>query len=432
MTMPIEAANNAPAAPAPARKSNFKLILSTSLGSGLEVYDNTIFSYFAIVIGQQFFAPAGDYGALMLSVAVFAVGFLIRPLGSLYFGSMADRHGRKKTLFVTIMLMALGVLLITICPPYSQIGIAAPIILLVGRLLQGFSLGGEFGAATTLAMESSTKGSRGHVVSWQTACQGAATLAGALVAFTLTKYIPPEQFQSWGWRIGFAIGLSIAPVGLYIRAQMSETLDTTRAAAATPLTDLWRGYRRPVVLGILMMLLNSSLLYIVILYMPTYMMQQLHFPSSTSYLASIVSSAVLLIVVPFSGMLADRMPRRKPILLVTMLLPPLLVYPLFSMLAGTQELWVALMLLGGMMAIASIGSGAFLLLILEAFPAKVRASALSIIYSFGVSVVGGCAQLLVTWLIRVSGDPLAPAWFLIACGAISYTALLLFREHKAT
>ena len=185
------------------------------------------------------------------------------------------------------------------------------------------------------------------------------------------------------------------------------------------------------VLGILMMLLNSSMLYIVVLYMPTYLMQQLHFPSSTSYLTSIVASAVLLVVVPFSGMLADRMQRRKPILLVTMLLPPLLVYPLFSMLTGTQALWEALLLLGGMMAIVSMGSGAFLLLLLEAFPVKVRASALSIIYSFGVSVVGGCAQLLVTWLIRVSGDPLVPAWFLMACGAISYTALLLFREHKA-
>jgi MHS family proline/betaine transporter-like MFS transporter len=430
MTMHLEAKMASEARPSQARQSNFKLIMATSLGSGLEVYDNTIFSYFAIVIGQQFFAPAGDYGALLLSVSVFAIGFLIRPLGSLYFGSMADRRGRKSTLLLTIMLMALGVLLITLCPPYSRIGVAAPIILLVGRLLQGFSLGGEFGAATTLAMESSSPHSRGHVVSWQTACQGAATLAGALVAFTLTKYVPPEQFHAWGWRVGFAIGLSIAPVGLYIRSHMSETFDVTQAAG-TPLTDLWKGYRCPVMLGILMMLLNSSLLYIVVLYMPTYLMQQLHFPSATSYLASIVSSAVLLIAVPLSGMLADRMPRRKPILLVSMLLPPLLVYPLFAMLANTQALWQALLLMGGMMAVASLGSGAFLLLLLEAFPAKVRASALSIIYSIGVSVVGGCAQLFVTWLIKFSGDPMSPAWFMMGCGAISYTALLMFREQKS-
>jgi MHS family proline/betaine transporter-like MFS transporter len=430
MTMHLEAKMASEGRPSQARQSNFTLIMATSLGSGLEVYDNTIFSYFAIVIGQQFFAPAGDYGALLLSVSVFAIGFLIRPLGSLYFGSMADRRGRKSTLLLTIMLMAAGVLLITLCPPYSRIGVAAPTILLVGRLLQGFSLGGEFGAATTLAMESSALGSPGHVVSWQTACQGAATLAGALVAFTLTKYVPPEQFHSWGWRVGFAIGLSIAPVGLYIRSKMSETFDVTQAAG-TPLTDLWKGYRRPVMLGILMMLLNSSLLYILVLYMPTYLMQQLHFPSSTSYLASIVSSAVLLVTAPLSGRLADRMPRRKPILLVSMLLPPLLVYPLFAMLANTQALWQALLLMGGMMAVASLGSGAFLLLLLEAFPAKVRASGLSIIYSIGVSVVGGCAQLFVTWLIKFSGDPMSPAWFVMGCGAISYAALLMFREHKS-
>lgn len=430
MTMNLEANMANQTRPVQARRSNFKLIMATTLGSGLEVYDNTIFSYFAIVIGQQFFAPAGDYGALLLSVSVFAVGFLVRPLGSLYFGSMADRHGRKSALFLTIMLMAFGVLLITVCPPYSQIGIAAPIVLIVGRLLQGFSLGGEFGAATTLAMESSTPGARGHVVSWQTACQGAATLVGALVAFLLTKYIPPEQFQSWGWRVAFAIGLSIAPVGLYIRAQMPETFAATKADGS-PLTALWRNYRRQVILGILMMLVNSSMLYIVILYMPTYLIQQLHFPASTSYLAAIVTSAVLLITVPFSGRLADRMPRRKPILLVSMLVPPLLVYPLFMTLGSTRELWQALALMGGMMAFSSLGSGAFLLLLLEAFPPKVRASALSIIYSIGVSVIGGCAQLFVTWLIKTSGDPIAPAWFLMGCGAISYAALLMFREQKS-
>lgn len=420
------------AAPLPRKQatpSNSKLILATSLGGGLEVYDNTIFSFFAIVIGQQFFAAAGSYGSLMLSVSVFAVGFLVRPLGSLYFGSLADRKGRKSALLASIMLMALGVLLIAFCPPYAQIGMAAPIILITGRLLQGFSLGGEFGAATTLAMESCAPRSRGYVVSWQTACQGAATLAGGLVAFALTTYLPAEQFQSWGWRLGFVVGLSIAPVGLYIRSQMTETLDK-EAAVGTPLADLWHGYRRQVILGIVMMLANSSLLYVVVLYMPTYLVRELGYHASTAYLASIVSSLVLLVVAPLSGLLADRLPRRKPILLVSMLLPSLLIYPVFVVLGNTQALPVALTLLGATMAIASFGSGAFYLLLLEAFPAKVRASGLSIIYSIGVSVVGGCSQLFVTWLIKFSGNPLSPAWFMMACGLISYAALLMFREEK--
>lgn len=412
-----------------AKKSNLKLILATALGGGLEVYDNTIYSYFAIVIGQQFFAPAGGYGTLLLSVMVFATGFLFRPLGSLYFGSLADRHGRKTALFWTIALMACGVALVTVCPTYAQIGVFAPMILILGRLMQGFSLGGEFGAATTLAMESSSVRSRGYVISWQVACQGAATLAGALVAFLLTKYMSTEQFQSWGWRAAFAIGLTIAPVGLYIRSQLSETLDKSEAAG-TPLLDLWRGYRYKVILGIMMILVNSASLFVIVLYMPTYLVRELHFPQSTSYLASIVCSAVILVAAPLAGLLADRLPRRKPILLLSMPLVPLMVYPTFVLLAQADGMLQALVLLGAMMAMTSIGSVVLFLLLLEGFPSKVRASALSIIYSIGVSVIGGCAQLFVTWLLKTSGNPLSPAWFMIGCGLVSYTALLLFREEK--
>ncbi|HEY1843346.1 MAG TPA: MFS transporter [Buttiauxella sp.] len=431
---PVELAISPPAretTSAAEERPSVKSLVAVTLGNGLEIYDFAVYSFFSVIIGHLFFPASNDYVSLLLAVATFGVGFVMRPLGSLVLGHYADRHGRKAAMTLILSLMSLGVMMVAFAPTYGQAGILAPIVLIAGRLLQGFSAGGEVGAATTWLMEAGGKSRRGVRVSWQMTSQGGAALLGAAMGAGLSHYLSEEALYDWGWRVPFILGLAIMPVGLYIRRQLPETHSATpETACANPALTLWREHRRALILGILLVMKSTTTFYIIIYYMPAYMVNTLHLPASTSYWVSLTAATLTLLIPFFGGRLADRLPRRKPILLGCAIASFVLIWPIFATILYGVPLGVTIALIAVDQVLANISAVAFFLLILEAFPKEVRASGMALVYAVGVTLFGGFAQFNVTWLLKVTGQPMAPAWYLMFCSAVSLAALIAWRERK--
>lgn len=411
------------------RSRQAKSLLAVTLGNGLEIYDFTVYSFFSVIIGHLFFPASSDSASLLLAVATFAVGFIMRPLGSLLLGQYADTHGRKAALTLIMGLMAMSVMMVAFTPVYAQIGLWAPLLLVTGRMLQGFSAGGEVGAATSWLMEAGNKSQRGVRVSWQMASQGGAALTGAALGALLTHTLSSEALYAWGWRIPFILGLAIMPVGIYIRRHLHEPPVTQAARQENPAREIWRTHRRKLLLGILLVMKSTTTFYLIVYYMPAYMVHTLHQPAAASYWISIIAELLTLVVPFFAGKLADKLPRRKPILLACALGSMLLIWPIFAALQQGASMLLVLLLIAVDQVLANISAVAFFLLILEAFPRQVRASGMALVYAIGVTLFGGFAQFNVTWLLNVTGEAMAPAWYLLFSAVVSLTALLAWREQ---
>lgn len=418
----------------PKNKSNKKVIFGASLGNGLEIFDFTVYSFFAAIIGKLYFPSDSAYGSLLMSVAVFGVGFVVRPLGSMILGSYADRCGRKAAMLRTILLMGLGTAFIAFTPTYEQIGIIAPIMIVLGRLLQGFAAGGEVGSATTLLLESAGANQKGFFVSWQSISQGISSLIGASIAMTLTYFLSEESLYSWGWRIPFFIGLLIIPVGLFIRKHIDETYASSKDAVSdiskrNPVLEVLTTHIKDFILGVLIIMSGTVMVYIVLLYMPTYMMQTAHISPTVSYLFSCVAGIVQIVAVYACARYIDKVKNYKKAMILSVVMGLLLVYPTFWFLMAPNLLWVAIIF--RMLIIFALGINmlASTMLIIEALPRHVRATGTSMIYAFGVTLFGGSAQLIVTWLLKITDNPMSPAWYLIVMLAISLVATCVFKER---
>ena len=421
----------ASAVAAPKPTSQARLIAACSIGNALEMYDFTVYSFFALMIGKLFFPSDSAYGSLLLAVATFGIGFVMRPLGGFVIGNYADRHGRKAAMTLTIGLMVIGTLCLAVAPTYATAGLFGPLIILGGRLLQGFSLGGEIGASTAMLMESGGIKGRGFRVSWQLGSQGIAALCGALTAAILYGSLSPEALQSWGWRVPFFLGLLIAPVGLYIRSHLDET-HTAETHAPSPLGTLFRDHGGLVVKGVLTIIGGTVGTYLVIYFMPTYMIRELHLPASLSLLAGCVTGLTSFGASLLSGWLADRLPRRKPLVVGATLATVVLLYPAFWLMTHYPSVPLVLALSALLTGTLYLGTTPMLLMMMELLPTKVRASGLSVIYAIGVTVFGGSCQFVVTWLLARTGNPLSPAFYMMACSAITLLTVLSLREARET
>ncbi|CAE6800634.1 MFS transporter [Paraburkholderia haematera] len=415
------------------RHASRRTVFAAALGNGLEFFDFTVYSFFAALIGKLFFPAGSELGALMMSLATFGVGFVVRPLGSIVIGAYADRVGRKQALVLTVSLMALGTGMIGLAPTYATIGLAAPAIIVLGRLLQGFSAGGEVGAATTLLMESGSAGRRGSLVSWQMASQGGAALAGALVAATLTRSLSHEALLAWGWRVPFLIGLLIGPLGFYLRKHLDETLPAAHAAkagsriAAPPKARIeWR----QIVAGTMLVIGGTSSMYVIVFFLPSFLTMTIGMPAAVSLLAGCTAGLVLLIGSPFAGRLADRMPRRKTLLYGVSVVSLAVLLPAFYAIKTWPSIYTVVLVVFVLIGLMTLSSPAGFVLILEAFKPEVRATSLGIIYALGVTLFGGFAQLIVSALWRMSGSFYAPAWYVLTCGLVSFAGVVLFKEAK--
>ncbi len=429
---PAAAAPSSPAetVQAKGKQTQFRLIAACSLGNALEMYDFTVYSFFALLIGKLFFPSDSPYGSLLLAVATFGIGFVMRPLGGVIIGSYADRKGRKAALTLTIGLMVAGTLCIALAPTYASAGVFGSLMILAGRLLQGFSLGGEVGAATSMLMESGGIRGRGFRVSWQLASQGIAAVLGALTGAALYAALPQASLESWGWRLPFLFGLLIAPVGLYIRANLEET-HQARSHESSPMGQLLREHGGTVLKGIFSITAGTAAMYLVVFFMPTYMIRVLHMPPSLSLLSGCATGITMFAVALLSGRLADRLPNRKPLVIGSLALGVLAVYPAFWLINHYPSVPLVLCLSVLLTAIVNLGTTPLFLILLEMLPIGVRASGISVIYSVGVTVFGGSSQFIVTWLLATTGNPMSPAFYMMACGVLSICALVSLRARRA-
>ena len=411
---------------APASRSlNTRAVVAAVIGNALEWYDLTVFGFLTVVIAQLFFPAGNDYSSMLLTTATFGVAFAMRPIGGIVLGLYADRAGRKAALSLVIALMTLGILLLAIAPPYSAIGIGAPLMIVLGRLLQGFSAGGEFGSSTALLIEAAPFSKRGFYGSWQMASQAAALLLGAVVGALITHGLSPEALKSWGWRVPFILGLIIGPIGFYIRRHLSDSeafLLAQKTARRATLGEVFRSHSRDVLCGLGAVIALTVTIYVLISYLPTFAVKQLKLPYAQSFYAVIVGNLLLTVLSPLTGAWSDRI-GRKGLSLWSLVLTLVIIYPLFAWLAAEPSV-SKLILVQALLSIALSGYyGPFGALIAELFPANVRSIGLSLAYNVAVMLFGGFGPFVVTWLINTTGSPLAPTYYVMGGLALSIVAV---------
>jgi len=413
------------------KQSRARVVTAAAVGNALEFYDFTVYGFFALLIGKLFFPVHDPLGQLLLAVASFGVGFFTRPLGGLMIGMYADRAGRKNAMVLTLGLMAAGTAMIALAPTYAQVGVAAPVILVIARLIQGFSAGGEVGASTTLLLEQAPANRRGFYASWQFASQGIAALAGALTGVLLTASLSTAQLESWGWRVPFVIGTLIVPVGWWLRRTLEE--EPPRALAAKPpklpLIDVLRDHRRAVLTGLGLTIGGTAAHFIIVFYLSIYGVKMLGLPAWTSMLSGCVSGAILFVLAPIGGYLSDRFGRNR-MAQATRIVLMLAIYPAFVALNRWPSAATLLAVVTALSCVHAINVGGVGAMLGELFPRAVRATGAAVVYSVGVAIFGGFAQFFVTSLIVVTGSTLAPAWYVIAYGVASLVAVAFTKERS--
>lgn len=403
-----------------------KVVAATIIGNALEFYDFVTYAFFAVYIGKAFFPASTPLGSLLLSVAVFGVGFVSRPLGGVLIGAYADRAGRKPAMLLTICLITVGTLGLAITPSYESIGLAAPIIVVLCRLIQGLALGGEVGPSSAFLIESAPAARRGLYGSWQLASQGAAGFVAGVFGMALTSSLAPGELQAWGWRVPFAVGLLLIPLAIYLRRAMPETLEhgTASASRAGPVSVL--SHKRLILLSI-MAILGGTVSTYVGNYMTTYAITTLKFAPTVAMAATVVGGLSTVVFALLGGWMSDRI-GRKPVMLVPRLAAALLSYPAFLLLVDLKTpmaLFGVTILLG---ALTAISGAASLVAIPEMFPRRIRASGMSIAYAVGVALFGGTTQFVVTWLIGATGNPASPALYVTVTSVIAIVGMALLPE----
>lgn len=402
-------------------------LLATLAGNTLEFYDFITYTFFAVYVGKAFFPTDSEFASLLLSVATFGVGFLTRPLGGIWIGAYADRVGRKPALLLTIVLMTIGTLGLCATPSYASIGLAAPVLLVIARLVQGIALGGEVGTASAVLLESAPPGKRALYMSLQTLSQGVATLGAGLVGIALAMILEPEQLASWGWRAAFAVGLLLVPVGFYLRRALPETLPTPKHhSAASVLGAVLRDHRRELVLVVLVTMCMTVSTY-VLNFMTVYSMTTLDMPASSALVAPVTVGAVTIIGGLLGGPLCERFGRKRT-MIVSRLVTIVVVIPAFMYLMHERSVF-ALIVMITVIGLAYVpGVVAALTVMAEVFPADTRAAGISLAYALTVTIFGATTQVMITWLIEVTGSPLAPAVYVIVTSVISMIAMTMLRE----
>jgi MFS family permease len=404
------------------------IVAASVAGNALEFYDFVTYAFFAVYIGHAFFPASTPMGSLLLSVAVFGVGFVSRPLGGVLIGAFADRAGRKPAMLLTIGLITVGTLGLALTPSYDSIGMAAPIIVVLCRLVQGLALGGEVGPSTAFLIEAAPQGKRAIYASWQLASQGIATLVAGLFGVVVIGLLTPDQLQAWGWRVPFIAGLLLLPVAVYLRRSMPETL---HAADVKPEHVGLRGlaqYKGMIVLAILVVLVGTVSTYVG-QYMTTYAITTLHFAPGIAMVATVAVGLATLVFSVIGGWLSDRY-GRKPMMLWPRILTAVATVPLFLLLIAHPSVTVLLSVTVFLAALTAISGGASIVAIPELLPSGIRATGLSIAYAVGVALFGGSTQFIITWLIQATGNPAAPAWYVAGTSVITALAMMALPETR--
>ena len=390
-------------------------------GNGLEFYDFIAYAFFALQISRAFFPARTPGASLLLSLATFGAGFLMRPLGAVVLGRLADRVGRRPAMLVSFSLMGVGMVGLALTPSYRSIGLAAPLLVIAWRLLQGFSVGGEVGASLAYLVEVAPPERRGLYSSLQPMTADAAAFCSGLVGVALSSVLTPEQLDEFGWRIAFLLGAAIVPVGLVLRRALPETLTMAEPPSA-PVS----GYRRVAVLGFCLLASGTVIGYVQD-YLTTYAADTLGLSPRLAFLATMVSGFSMMCCDPLGGWLSDRVGRR-PVMIVSTALLAGCTYPAFLAIVrfhSPAALYGACVLLG---LLTGLNQGPVVAALAESLPRRVRAGALSLVYALAIAVFGGSTQFAVKWLLRATGDALAPGWYMLGAALLGLASMSLLRE----
>jgi metabolite-proton symporter len=414
------------------RNSKIWSVIRVSSGNFLEMYDFMVFGYYASAIGRAFFPSGSPFVSLMLSLMTFGAGFLMRPLGAIVLGAYADHHGRRAGLLLTLGLMSVGILSIACIPGYAKIGLLAPLLVLIGRLLQGFSAGMELGGVSVYLSEIATPGHKGFYVSWQSGSQQVAVMFAALVGVVLSAKLPPEKMTAWGWRVPLLLGCVIIPFLFTLRRSLQET-DEFKARKHRPNTsEILRSLKANwgiVVIGTMMVTMTTVSFYMITAYTPTFGNSVLHLANIDSLIVTLCVGASNLFWLPVMGALSDRMGRR-PLLFIFTILMLVTAYPVMLWLVRepsftrlmTVELWLSFL----------YGSynGAMVVFLTEIMPIDVRTSGFSLAYSLATAVFGGFTPAISTYLIHLTGNRAVPGLWLSFAAACGLVAAFLARPQQ--
>ena len=396
-------------------------MLAVVAGNGLEFYDFIAYAFFALQISRTFFPARTPGTSLLLSLATFGAGFLMRPLGALVLGRLADRVGRRPAMVVSFSLMGVGMVGLALTPSYAAIGPAAPLLVILWRLVQGFSVGGEVGASLAWLVEAAPPERRGLYSSLQPMTADAAAFCAGLVGVALSSTLTPVQLDEFGWRIAFLLGAAIVPVGLALRRALPET-----PAAAEPPSAPAADYRRVALLGF-GMLASGTVIGYVLDYLTTYAADTLGMSAQLAFAATMVSAFTMMCCDPLGGWLSDRMGRR-PVMVVSTALLAGCTYPAFLAIVHFHSpgaLYGGCVLLG---VFTGLNQGPVVAALAESLPRRVRAGTLSLVYALAIAVFGGSTQFAVKWLLRASGNALAPGWYMLGAALLGLVCMSLLKE----
>jgi MHS family citrate/tricarballylate:H+ symporter-like MFS transporter len=401
-----------------------QVVVAATTGNALEFYDFVTFTFFAIQIGETFFPSHDKYASLMASLATFWVGFLTRPLGAYVLGGYGDRHGRKPAMLISMTMMGAAIAVLALTPGYAQIGLAAPVIAVLARMLQGFALGGEVGSATVYMMEGAQEHRRDLAISWQGASQQLSASVGALVGLILSLALSQAQLSQFGWRIALLLGTVIVPFALVMRRSLPDTIEV-HGAAPPPAVPL-RPFLRPILCGFVMIAAGTISTYI-FHYMATFGQNSLGLSPRISMAGQLANEAIGFFFILLAGLMSDRIGRR-PVMIAGKLAFCVLVIPCFVWLVSGRD---AVSFIGANLILSAadgIAVGSMYAAIIESLPQAIRVRAFALIYSLPVCIFGGSTQLVVTWILRATGSPMALAVYLTVVSIIGVIAMYLIRE----
>jgi MHS family citrate/tricarballylate:H+ symporter-like MFS transporter len=415
-------------------RSKVATVLRVTSGNFLEMFDFFLFGFYASYIAKAFFPVGNEFASLLLTFMTFGAGFLMRPLGAIVLGAYVDQVGRRKGLIVTLSIMAMGTILIAFVPSYQTIGLLAPLLVLTGRLLQGFSAGVELGGVSVYLSEMATPGHKGFYVSWQSGSQQVAIIIAALIGYILNKAFTPAAISDWGWRIPFFIGCLIVPFVFYIRRSLEETPEFLARKHRPSTAEVARSIIRDwqiVIAGMLLVVMTTVSFYTITVYTPTYGSSVLHLTPTDSLIVTLCVGVSNLFWLPVMGALSDRIGRR-PLLLTFTIVTILTAYPILTWLVVEPTFGKMLIVLLWLSFLYGSYNGAMVVALTEVVPANVRTAGFSLAYSLATALFGGFTPAVSTALIEFSGDKAAPGlWmsFAAICGLLA--TLFLYRRGEA-
>jgi len=416
------------------RSSRLGMVLRVTSGNFLEQFDFFLFGFYATYIAHTFFPANSEFASLMLTFAAFGAGFLMRPLGAIILGAYIDKVGRRKGLIVTLSIMASGTILIALVPGYAAIGLLAPLLVLTGRLLQGFSAGAELGGVSVYLAEMATPGHKGFYTAWQSASQQVAIVVAAALGYALNAYLTAQQVGAWGWRIPFLIGCIIVPFLFVLRRSLQETAEFSQRRHHPATSEVFQSMLvnwRIVIAGMMLVAMTTTTFYLITVYTPTFGKTVLKLSTADALIVTLCVGISNFIWLPIGGALSDRIGRR-PILLTITVLALFSSWPALSWLAAAPSFGRMLLVLQLLSFFFGMYNGAMVVALTEVMPVEVRVAGFSLAYSLATALFGGFTPAISTYLIEATGDKAAPGFwmgFAAACGLVA--TLVLYRKRRS-